>query len=197
MLIIGLTGGIGSGKSTVADMFRLLGVPVIDTDVISRQLVEPGQDALDEIITTFGNTILQDGMLDRSKVREIIFAESDKRQQLENILHPKIRDEVKNQLTNVSYPYVIIVIPLLAEKGKYDFIDRVLVVDCNEQLQLQRAMGRDNQHQKQIESIIKSQATRQQRLDLADDVIRNESDLNYLSRAVEKLDQSYRQMVDN
>ena len=197
MLVIGLTGGIGSGKSTVADLFAQLGVPVIDTDKISRQLVQPGQPALSEIINTFGEITEHNGQLDRNKLRQLIFEDEKKRAQLEKILHPKIQQEVKTQLTNKNHPYTIVVIPLLAEKGKYPFIDRVLVVDCDEQLQLERAMNRDNQNQLQIENIIRAQASRQQRLDIADDIINNDSDINDLKMAVEQLDSKYQQLADN
>ena len=197
MLVIGLTGGIGSGKSTVADVFRQLGVPIIDTDEISRRLVQPGQPALNEIIATFGEITDSSGQLDRNKLRQVIFEDKKKRIQLEKILHPKIQQEVKKQLTNKNHPYTIVVIPLLAEKGKYPFIDRVLVVDCDEQLQIERAMNRDNQDQLQIENIIRAQASRQQRLDIADDIINNDSDINDLKMAVEQLDSKYQQLADN
>ncbi|MEJ2141719.1 MAG: dephospho-CoA kinase [Gammaproteobacteria bacterium] len=197
MLIIGLTGGIGSGKSTVAELFRQLGIPVIDTDLISRQLVEPGMPALEEIKSSFVNVTTSAGELDRLKLRQVIFDNADKRQQLENILHPRILDEVKRQLSELHSPYVIVVIPLLAEKGKWGFIDRVLVIDCDEQLQFQRTMKRDNQDKEQIQKIIKSQASRQQRLALASDIISNESDLDYLEQQVMQLDNEYRKMASN
>lgn len=197
MLIIGLTGGIGSGKSTVADIFRQLGVPIIDTDEISRQLVEPGQIALDEIASVLGNVLTPEGELDRAKLRQIIFDVPEKRLQLEKILHPRIEDEVKKQLTQITHDYVIIVIPLLAEKGKYSFLDRVLVVDCDENLQLQRAMQRDNQDEQQIKNVIKSQATRQQRLSIADDIILNNSGIEHLRSEVARLDKTYRQLAGN
>ena len=197
MLVIGLTGGIGSGKSTVADLFRQLGVPVIDTDIISRQLVEPGKPALEEIKNNFGDVFTKNGELDRAKLRQVIFDNSEKRQQLENILHPRIQDQVKVQLADLQSDYVIIVIPLLAEKGKWTFIDRVLVVDCTEEKQLQRSMNRDSQSEQQIKSIIKSQASRQQRLAIADDIISNESELDNLQLDVQRLDKKYQQLADN
>ena len=197
MLVIGLTGGIGSGKSTVADLFIQLGVPVIDTDIISRQLVEPGTPALEEIKTQFEKTLTPGGELDRSKLRQIIFTEPKKRQQLENILHPRIQDEVRNQLAKYSSSYAIVVIPLLTEKGKWSFIDRVLVVDCDENLQMQRTIERDEQDVEQVKSILKSQASRQQRLAIADDIITNESDITHLQIEVEQLDKKYRQLAGN
>ena len=197
MLVIGLTGGIGSGKSTVADLFSQLGVPVIDTDIISRQLVEPGKPALEEIKVHFENILTPGGELDRSKLRQIIFTEPEKRQQLENILHPRIQEEVRSQLAQQRSAYAIVVIPLLAEKGQWSFIDRVLVVDCNKNLQIQRTMDRDVQNEVQVESVIKSQASRQQRLAIADDVITNESDFTHLQFEVDKLDKKYRQLAGN
>ena len=197
MLVIGLTGGIGSGKSTVADLFRQLGVPVIDTDIISRQLVEPGKPALEEIKNNFGDVFHKNGELDRAKLRQVIFNNPEKRQQLENILHPRVLDQVKVQLADLQSDYVIIVIPLLAEKGEWTFIDRVLVVDCTEEKQLQRSMNRDSQSEQQIKSIIKSQASRQQRLAIADDIISNESELDNLRLDVQQLDKKYQQLADN
>lgn len=197
MLVIGLTGGIGSGKSTVANIFRQLGVPVIDTDEISRQLVEPGQAALAEIDAKFNDVLTLSGELDRAKLRQAIFDDPAKRELLEQILHPRIQLEVKNQLAHIQNSYAIVVVPLLVEKGTYSFIDRVLVIDCDEQLQLQRAMARDNQDRQQIERIIKTQASRQQRLEIADDVIINNADFEHLRKSVEKIDLTYRQLADN
>ena len=197
MLVIGLTGGIGSGKSTVADLFRQLDVPVIDTDDISHQLVEPGKPALEEIKMNFADVLTQNGELDRAKLRQVVFDDPDKRQQLEIILHPRIQDQVRAQLSGLQSDYVLVVIPLLAEKGKWSFIDRVLVVDCDEETQLQRSMNRDNQSEQQIKNIIKSQASRQQRLAIADDIITNESGLDHLQLDVQQLDKKYQQLADN
>ena len=197
MLVIGLTGGIGSGKSTVADLFRQLDVPVIDTDDISHQLVEPGKPALEEIKMNFGDVLTQNGELDRAKLRQVVFDDPDKRQQLEIILHPRIQDQVRVQLSGLQSDYVLVVIPLLAEKGKWSFIDRVLVVDCDEETQLQRSMNRDNQSEQQIKNIIKSQASRQQRLAIADDIITNESGLDHLQLNVQQLDKKYQQLAGN
>ena len=197
MLVIGLTGGIGSGKSTVADLFSQLGIPVIDADVISRQLVEPGKPALEEIKVYFENILTPGGELDRSKLRLIIFTEPEKRERLENILHPRIQDEISSQLAQHSAAYAVVVIPLLAEKGKWSFIDRILVVDCDENLQMKRTMDRDDQDEEQVKSVLKSQASRQQRLAMADDVITNESDFTHLQFEVEKLDKKYRQLAGN
>lgn len=197
MLVIGLTGGIGSGKSTVAELFQQLGVPVIDTDVIARQLVEPGQPAFQEIISSFDSILTADGHVDRNKLREIIFNEPEKRIELEQILHPRIENITKQILASLNNEYVVIVIPLLAENGKWPFIDRVLVVDCDPQLQLERAMKRDTATAQQISKIIQAQASRQQRLDIADDIIINNHDHSALTEQVQVLDHKYRQLAQN
>ena len=131
MLVIGLTGGIGSGKTTVSDLFSALGVPVIDTDLIARELVQAGQPALKDIITAFGQEILNlDGSLNRARLGDITFNNQIARKQLETILHPRIRDKVNQQLSELQSPYVIVVIPLLIETGGESYIDRILVIDC-------------------------------------------------------------------
>lgn len=192
MLVIGLTGGIGSGKSTVASIFAEFQIPIIDTDVIARQLVTPGQATLDEIIDAFGDDILLPNKeLDRKKLAKISFANPSIRKQLEQILHPKIRLAVEKQLANLDAPYVIIVVPLLAEKGKYDFIDRVLVVDCEESQQITRTLQRDNRDKDQIQAILKSQASRDQRNAIADDIIENSGDIAALRQSVSKLHKLY------
>jgi len=197
MLVIGLTGGIGSGKSTVAELFHQLGVPIIDTDVIARQLVEPGQPAFQKIISSFDSILTADGHIDRNKLREIIFNEPDKRIELEQILHPRIEDVAKQMLASFNSEYVVIVIPLLAENGKWPFIDRVLVIDCDPQRQLERAMKRDSATAQQISKIIQAQASRQQRLDIADDIILNDHDHSALKEQVQVLDHKYRQLAQN
>lgn len=192
MLVIGLTGGIGSGKSTVASIFAEFHIPIIDTDEIARQLVMPGQTALQEIIDTFGDDILLPNKeLDRKKMGSISFTDNSARKKLEQILHPKIRLEVEKQLANLAVPYVIIVVPLLTEKGKYDFIDRVLVVDCEESQQLSRTIKRDKRNKDQIQAILKSQASRQQRNAIADDIIENTGDIAALRQAVSELHKLY------
>lgn len=192
MLTIALTGGIGSGKTQVSDSFSRLGVPVIDTDVISRQLVEPGQHALEQITTTFGHQLLlESGQLDRSGLRKIIFDNSSARQQLQDILHPAIRNEVQRQLQMITDPYVIIVIPLYVETGQFLKTDRVLVVDCPEEIQRDRVISRDKISSEAFEKIFNAQATREQRLAVADDVIVNDADLGTLQDKVNKLHEQY------
>ena len=186
--IVILTGGIASGKTAVSDRFARLGVPVIDTDLIARELVQPGEAALEKIVREFGTDILDDsGHLDRTGMRELVFADPEKKKALEAILHPTISKQVELRITAVEADYCVLVVPLLVESGKYRWADRVLVVDVDEQTQLERVMARDSSTLKQAESIIRSQASRQQRLAIADDVIVNEGSLEELDRAVDDL----------
>lgn len=192
MLVVGLTGGIGSGKTTVSDYFSKLGVPIIDTDLIARQLVLPGQSALNDITALFGVDILnKDGTLNRTRLGEITFNDPESRKQLEAILHPRIRDQVSEQLNKLQSAYAIVVIPLLIETGNRSYIDRILVVDCDQQTQINRVKQRDNRSELQIENIIQAQARRKQRLAAADDVIENNADQNTLLQKVEDLHHHY------
>ena len=192
MLTIALTGGIGSGKTQVSDYFSSLGVPVIDTDIISRQLVEPGQPALEKITENFGHQLLLDsGQLDRAALREIIFNNATARKKLEDILHPAIREKVQYQLQALSFPYVIIVIPLYVETGQFLKTDRILVVDCPQEIQKNRVLARDNVSMEQLGKILEAQATRQQRLAVADDIIVNDADIETLQHKVRQLHEQY------
>ncbi|MCW8907450.1 MAG: dephospho-CoA kinase [Sedimenticola sp.] len=192
MLVIGLTGGIGSGKSAVTDHFARLGVPVIDADVVSRQVVEPGQPALQEIVEQFGAELLQeDGTLDRRRLRQHIFADPEAKTRLEKILHPKIRAAMRQQLEETRAPYAILSIPLLFETGQDKTVDRILVVDCPPEVQLRRVMMRDGSSEDEARSIIDSQSGRSQRLTAADDIIRNDGTLVELEAKVEQLHQKY------
>lgn len=189
---IGLTGGIASGKSTVADAFEALGVPVIDTDVIARQVVEPGQPALKEIADAFGDGVLtESGELDRAALRELVFAVDDARKLLEAILHPVIREETVKQARAAGGDYQVIVVPLLSESPLKLFVDRVLVVDCDRQTQIDRLMARDGGSREAAERILAAQATREQRLEIADDVIRNDGSLEALVEQVDRLHDHY------
>ena len=189
---VALTGGIASGKSTVADLFAALGVPVIDTDVIARQVVEPGQPALAKIAATFGPDVLDaDGRLDRRRMRERIFADPDAKRRLEAILHPAIRAEMEQQSMAAQGPYQVLVIPLLTEGGRRDHVDRVLLVDVPEELQIQRLMMRDGVSHEQAQASLNAQATRAQRLALADDVIRNTGRVDDLRAQVAELHGKY------
>ena len=192
-LRIGLTGGIASGKSTVAEMFADLGVPVIDTDVIAREVVRPGQPALDEIRERFGKDVFDDdGSLDRTAMRNLVFANDEARRDLEAILHPRIGAETRRQSKAANGPYQLIVVPLLAESALHEFVDRVLVVDCDEALQIQRLMARDAESVEQARRMLAAQASRAKRLAIADDVIKNNRGLAQLREQVETLDRQYR-----
>ena len=187
-----LTGGIASGKTAVSDGFRHLGVPVIDTDVIARQLVEPGQPALALIADIFGPEILDStGGLDRKKMREAIFSDHEKKAQLEQVLHPLIGEEVVKRLEQLSAPYCILVVPLYAESGSYRWVDRVLLVDVSEEQQIRRVMRRDDISQEQAEAILDAQASRAERAALADDVIDNSGTLDELEGKIESLHKKY------
>jgi len=192
MLRIGLTGGIGSGKSTVAELFTQLGVPVFDTDVIARQLVEPGQVALEQIKAIFGAAIIDEtGHLDRVQLRQLVFDDSQLREKLETILHPMIRQQLLLSMGETNAPYCIAVIPLLLEKGWQTLLDRVLVVDAPQTLQLNRAKQRDKVTEQQINAIMATQVDRETRLAAADDIIDNTANLPALRTQVEKLHQQY------
>jgi dephospho-CoA kinase len=189
---VGLTGGIASGKSTVADFFAELGVPVVDTDQIARQVVAIDSPALEEIRTTFGpDVIAADGTLDRAAMRKIVFADDGKRRILESILHPRIRELAFRHADQASAPYVIIVVPLLFESPMRNAMNRILVVDCTVETQLQRLLARDCETEEQAKKIIAAQATRDERLSIADDVIANDSDLEATRREVGRLHRRY------
>lgn len=191
-LVVGLTGGIGSGKTTVANGFHALGVPVIDADKLARELVEPGQPALDEIISTFGTeATTTDGRLDRNYMRQRIFANPGQKSQLEAILHPKIRQRIRALLADIRTPYCIVVIPLLLETGQTDLVDRILVVDSPEKEQLTRVAARDSLSDNAIMAIINSQTDRNTRLAAADDIIVNDRGMSELTGHIQKLHRHY------
>ncbi len=192
MLTIGLTGGIGSGKSTVSDIFQSLGVPVIDSDLIAREVVQPGEPGLEGIIQHFGTGILQpDGSLDRQRLRNLVFDDETARKQLEQILHPLIRQRSQQQLATLNTPYAILAIPLLVETGLADSVDRVLVVDCPESVQIERICSRDGINPDQAQAILAAQCSRKQRLEAADDIIDNNQSIDGLTQAVASLHQHY------
>jgi dephospho-CoA kinase len=191
-LRVGLTGGIASGKSLVAEMFAERGAPGIDTDVIAREVVQPGEPALREIQQKFGPDVTtSDGKLDRRRVREIVFADDGKRQALEAILHPRIREAALRQSAEAGGDYQIIVVPLLAESPMRQWMDRILVVDCREGTQLRRLLERDAESEEQARRIIKSQASREQRLAIADDVLVNDGTKAEAEEQVEALHRVY------
>ncbi|GAB3093019.1 dephospho-CoA kinase [Pseudomaricurvus hydrocarbonicus] len=194
--VVGVTGGIGSGKTAVSDHFQRLGITVVDADLASRVVVETGRPALAEIAAHFGPEILQaDGTLDRAQLRTAIFKDPSERQWLESLLHPLIRQEIASGLKNASSPYAILVSPLLVESGQSQLTQRVLVVDVPEELQLQRTVNRDNNPPEQVKAIMAAQASRQQRLNYADDVIVNDGSLMDLQEKVEALHQQYLTMA--
>ncbi|NJN46408.1 MAG: dephospho-CoA kinase [Candidatus Competibacteraceae bacterium] len=193
-LVVGLTGGIGSGKSAVSAAFEKRGVPVIDTDQIARDLVNPGQPALQEIVAAFGPDCLdRSGALDRSVLRKTVFADPLARTCLEGILHPRIQRAVQEQLAAIcAAPYCLVVVPLLAETERLRaLMDRILVVDVPERLQVQRVMARDGVDQEHVQRILSAQTTPAQRLELADDVIRNDGSLEELEAGVALLHEKY------
>jgi len=193
MFVVGMTGGIGSGKSTVADAFAALGVPVIDTDVIARELTAPGGVALAAIRATFGDAVMQaDGALDRAALRRRVFADAAARHQLEAILHPAIRQRVEQELAQLTARHALLVIPLLVETGAYqDVIKRILVVDCPEETQVARVMSRNGLTRDEVRAILAAQATRADRLAVADDVIPNTASIEDLRVEVARLNQRY------
>lgn len=191
-LLIALTGGIASGKSAVADLFAKLGVSVLDTDVIAREVVAPGMPALDQVVAEFGRDVLDEsGALDRTKMRARVFSNASDRERLEAILHPAIRKELAAQAARAGGLYQVHVIPLLVETGRAREYDRVLVVDCPEQDQMRRLMARDGSTQDEAARIIATQASRKQRVDLADDVIVNTGTLSELEGFVRTLHKNY------
>ncbi len=195
---VALTGGIASGKSTVADMFAELGVAIIDTDIIAREIVAPGQPALQEISERFGDGVIDaTGNLDRRELRQLIFADDQARADLEAILHPRIGAETRRQADAAGGAYQIIVVPLLVGSPLVEFVDRVLVVDCSEELQIQRLLARDAESVEQARRILAAQSSRAERLAIADVVIENEGRLDDTRQRVRELDQAFRELADN
>lgn len=190
--ILGLTGGIGSGKSAAAEHFTRLGVHLVDADHAARWVVEPGRPALARIAEHFGPQVLQaDGQLDRGALRQLIFQDEQQRRWLESLLHPLIGEEIRSYLARAESPYAILVSPLLVESGQHRMTQRVLVVDVPEQLQLQRTMARDQASAEQIQAILNVQAKRDERLRHAHDVLHNDRDQAWLRSEVERLHNFY------
>ena len=191
-MIIGLTGGIGSGKTAVSDIFEELGIGIVDADLASRVVVEKGRPSLEEIAKHFGLGILTEaGELDRAKVREIIFNSDEEKNWLESLLHPVIAKQIQDELKASSSPYTILVSPLLLETNQKDFCNKVLVVDVPVETQIERTLKRDDVSLEQVQSIIKAQISRDKRLELADEVIVNDKSLEDLQLAVSKLHQQF------
>jgi len=195
-LRIGLTGGIASGKSTVTQRFAELGVPVIDADLASRKVVEPGTPGLAQVVERFGAGVLADGQLDRRALRDQIFKDSSLRLALDVILHPLIRAEMEHEAAQAQGPYVVMAVPLLVESGNSaKRVDRVLVVDADETLQIQRLRARDGSSEDQARAILASQASRAARLKMADDVLLNSGSVAELRQAVDRLHEQYLQLA--
>lgn len=196
-MIIGVTGGIASGKSTVARAFAALGVPWVDADDVAREVVAPGEPALAEIAKRFGPTILrEDGTLDRRALREIVFAEPAERRWLEGVTHPRIRERLRARLAQLqagTSPYVLLVSPLLFESGQSEMVDRALVIDVPEAVQIARTAARDDVDEAQARAIVAAQMSRAERLARADDVLDNGGDEAALTRQVADLDRRYRE----
>jgi dephospho-CoA kinase len=192
VLRIALTGGIGSGKTTVSSIFEKLGVPIIDSDIISRDLVKPGQPCLTKIINEFGNEILtEQNTLDREKLRSIIFDDDVAKSNLESILHPSIYKELDSQISKINYPYCLVVVPLLIETNAMKHFDRILVIDTDKDLQVKRTQKRDNSSEIEVKKIIDSQISREQRLKYADDIIENTLTIEELNETVKQLHTKY------
>ena len=194
MLVIGLTGGIGSGKSAVSRCFERLGVPVIDADRVAREVVEPGQPALAEIAEAFGADLVRDdGSLDRARLRERVFADPDARRRLEGILHPRIRTRMRERLAALpaGTPYAVFVIPLLLETGQRDQVDRVLAVEAAESIRVARVLQRDGVSADQVRRIFAAQCSPEDRAAGADDMVLNEGSESELAAKVSALHEKY------
>jgi dephospho-CoA kinase len=192
VLRVGLTGGIASGKSTVAELFAARGVPVIDTDRLAREVVAPGSPTLAAVLAAFGADYQRsDGSLDRRRLRELVFAEPARRRELEGILHPAIRAAQERELATLRSPFALIAVPLLAETQQRDRFDRVLVVDCPPETQKSRLIERDGETPERADAMLAAQASRAERLAIADDVIENVGTREDLARAVDTLHREY------
>ncbi len=191
-IVIGLTGGIGSGKTTVANVFAEYGIDLIDADIIAREVVAVGSVGLARITEKFGNSILlNNGNLDRSQLRTVIFSDPQHKEWLNQLLHPLIREKMLADIDRATSPYCLLIVPLMVENNLQTLTDRLLVVDVDQQTQIMRTQQRDNVSLEQIKSILAAQASRQQRLDAADDIICNNGDNQALLTQVAQLHQHY------
>lgn len=192
MFVVGLTGGIGSGKSAATDFLAHQGITIVDADLASRVVVEPGQPALLRIAEYFGqHVIADDGSLDRRTLREIVFADPDALKTLEGITHPAIGDELRQQIAASQSPYTVLVSPLLLETSQKALVDRILVIDASAELQVERTMARDQVPETQVAAIMKAQLARSKRLDQADDVVENHGSLQALHEQLQPLHEHY------
>lgn len=191
-MYVGLTGGIGSGKSAAAECFAALGVGIVDADIVAREVVAPGQPALQQIAAHFGDQVIAaDGSLQRRVLREIVFADPEQRRWLEQLTHPLIAQSIQRQLAASTGPYALLVSPLLLETTQRELVQRVLVIDAPETLQVTRTVARDQAEPEQVRQIMAAQMSREQRLAHADDVIVNQGDLEQLRQQVVQLHQQY------
>ncbi|MFT6776597.1 MAG: dephospho-CoA kinase [Paraglaciecola sp.] len=204
--VVGISGGIGSGKTTVTDLFAKYGVEVIDADVIAREVVEPGTPALKAIVDKFGHSVLDDsysfssgnassGRLDRAKLRTLVFNDSEIKNWLNQLLHPVIRQQMLLQTQQAKSVYCLLSVPLLVENKLYEHIDRVVIVDVDGQTQIKRTLLRDKTNEQQVRAIMRAQATRQQRLAVADDVIDNNGKVDDLVKQITLLHKNYLQLA--
>jgi len=191
-MIVGLTGGIGSGKTAVSDLFQDLGITIVDADLASRVVVEKGREELNKISEHFGKDILNsNGELDRAKLREVIFKSEEEKLWLESLLHPAIASQIQKELDSSKSPYTILVSPLLLETDQKNFCSTVLVVDVPVEIQIERTSKRDNVSEEQIKSIIASQIDRDSRLEQADEVILNDGSIQHLESKVQELHKKF------
>lgn len=191
MLVIGLTGGIGSGKSLVCELFKRLGVPIIDADVIAKSLTQPDMPAFQQICAHFGDHVLSQKTLDRQKLRKIIFRDAQERAWLEGLLHPMITAEMQRQLSLIHAPYCLLAIPLLLEVAPYTFIDRILVIDSHDETRIARVMQRDQISREAVCAMMATQVTQAERLQRADDILENNGDIVQLEKKVKVLHEQY------
>ncbi len=198
MFVVGLTGGIGSGKTAATDYLTTLGVTIVDADLASRVVVEPGKPALKAIAERFGDHVIaEDGALDRRALREIVFADPEALKALEGITHPAIGQELRNQIAASKSPYTVLVSPLLFETSQKDLVHRTLVIDAPAELQVKRTMARDHVPEEQVAAIMKAQLERTKRLDQADDVVENHGSLEKLHGELDVLHKLYLELADN
>lgn len=196
-MIIGLTGGIGSGKSAAGIEFEKLGIAVIDADEIAQKASLKNSKAYKEIVEYFGSSILDNSQnIDRRKLRNIVFNDDEQKKKLEQILHPAIREDISFAISNSKSPYTIIMVPLIYETNSKDNYNRILVIDCDEDIQISRAVTRDGASEEDIKKIINSQATKKERLSIADDVISNNSSIEKLSEKVLHLHKNYLELIN-
>ena len=191
--VVGLTGGIGSGKSIASKIFMDLGIDVVDTDQIAHELTQPDGVAIPQIYTQFGSEFISaNGALDRKKMRKLVFADNRQRTKLENLLHPLILKETTRRIHQSNSPYIIVAIPLLFETGDYNhLIQRILVIDCDEHLQIKRTIARSNLSTEEVKDIMASQINRKNRLQNADDIIVNNQNIDYLKAQITELHKIY------